>query len=128
MEVTKAMSKKKILLVDDSSLVIKMEKMILPAGYDIVVANDGQEAIQRAIVEQPDLIVMDVNMPHMSGFEACEAIRKEDGTRDIPIIIVTTKGDSKSVETGFAAGCNDYITKPIDSLEFLTKVRNYVSD
>lgn len=124
-----APQRKKILLVDDSSLVIRMEQMIIPSSkYVVTVARDGQEGVQRAITDQPDLIVMDVVMPIMTGFEAVAALRANDETKDIPVIMVTTKGDAKSVEAGFSSGCNDYITKPIDSLELLSKIKNLIGD
>ncbi len=123
------MGRKKILLVDDSSTVIMMEQMILSKNnYDLVTARDGQEGVAKALSEKPDLILMDVMMPRMDGFEACRKIRAENATRSIPVIMVTTRSELSSVETGYASGCNDYVTKPINSLELLSKVKNYLSD
>ncbi len=121
------MSRKKILLVDDSSTVILMEKMILAKGpYDLVVASDGQEGVQKALAEKPDLILMDVMMPRMTGFEACKQLRAQKNTAGTPIILVTTRGEEQSVKSGFDAGCNDYVTKPIDGAALLSKVRGYL--
>jgi PleD family two-component response regulator len=121
--------RKKILVVDDSRTTLFMEQMILrKAPYDLVTAMDGQEALQKAVEEQPDLILMDVVMPRMTGFEACRAIREHSETRSIPIILVTTRGEAENVETGFASGCSDYVMKPIDGVELLAKVRNYVGE
>jgi CheY-like chemotaxis protein len=121
------METKKILLVDDSNTILMMEKMILKKGpYTMVTANNGEEAVMRAEAEQPDLILMDVVMPKMDGFEACRRIRSAAATAAIPIIMVTTRGEENNIETGYAAGCTDYVTKPIDSLELLTKLRNYL--
>jgi CheY-like chemotaxis protein len=123
------MGRKKILLVDDSSTVIMMEQMILSKNnYDLVTARDGQEGVAKALSEKPDLILMDVMMPRMDGFEACRKIRAENSTRSIPVIMVTTRSELTSVETGYASGCNDYVTKPINSLELLSKVKNYLAD
>ena len=123
------MGRKKILLVDDSSTVIMMEQMILSKNnYDLVTARDGQEGVAKALAEKPDLILMDVMMPRMDGFEACRKIRAENSTRSIPVIMVTTRSELTSVETGYASGCNDYVTKPINSLELLSKVKNYLAD
>jgi DNA-binding response OmpR family regulator len=119
------MDRKKILLVDDSSTVLLMEKMILSKSeYDVVTARDGIEGVDKARAERPDLILMDVVMPRMDGFEAVRKLREDDTTRTIPVIMVTTRGELQSVETGYASGCSDYVTKPINGLELLTKVRS----
>ncbi len=119
------MDRKKILLVDDSSTVLLMEKMILSKSeYDVVTARDGMEGVDKARSERPDLILMDVVMPRMDGFEAVRKLREDDTTRSIPVIMVTTRGELQSVETGYASGCSDYVTKPINGLELLTKVRS----
>lgn len=123
------MNRKKILLVDDSATVLMMERMILrKLPYDLVTANDGEEALVKARDEQPDLILMDVVMPRMNGFDACRRIRADESIAATPIIMVTTRGEVPSVETGFESGCNDYVTKPIDTGELLTKLRNYLGD
>src|SRR5512140_2661421 len=119
------MARKKILLVDDSETSLMMSRMILSkANYDIVVAKDGREGVDKAVAEKPDLILLDVVMPKMGGFEACAELRARSETGTIPVIIVTTRGEETNVETGFKAGCNDYITKPVNGLELLSKVRS----
>ncbi len=119
------MSPKKILIVDDSSTVLLMEKMILSTGpYEVVSARDGQEGVEKAQSERPDLILMDVIMPRMDGFEACRRIRAGETTRDIPVIMVSTRGEMQSIERGYESGCSDYVTKPIDRIELLAKVRS----
>jgi len=121
--------RKKILLVDDSRTSLFMESMILRKGpYDLVTAMDGQEAVSKALDERPDLILMDVVMPRMTGFEACRALREREETQGIPVILVTTRGEQENVEIGFASGCSDYVTKPIDGVELLAKVRNFVGE
>jgi CheY-like chemotaxis protein len=121
------MSRKKILIVDDSSTVLLIERMILSKGpYDVVTARDGQEGVEKAQAERPDLILMDVVMPRMDGFEACRRLRDAEATRGIPVIMVSTRGELKSVENGYESGCTDYVTKPINGLELLSKVRSYL--
>jgi DNA-binding response OmpR family regulator len=123
------MPRKKILLVDDSSTILMMEKFILRNGpYDLVTASNGEEAVQKASTERPDLILLDVIMPRMGGFEACRLIREREGTKETPIIMVTTRGEAENVETGWTAGCTDYVTKPINSVELLAKVRSFLGD
>jgi len=117
--------KKKILLVDDSSTVLLMEKMILAKGpYEIVTARDGVEGIAKAKSEQPDVILLDVMMPNLDGLSACAAIRADEATAHIPIVMVTTRGEEHNIETAFRNGCTDYVTKPINGLELLTKLHN----
>lgn len=121
------MERKKILLVDDSNTILMMEKMILNRGpYTMVTASNGHEAVHKATVERPDLILMDIIMPEMDGFEACRQIRSRDEIGAVPIIMVTTRGEEHNIENGFRAGCTDYVTKPIDGVELLSKLRNYL--
>ena len=117
--------KKKVLLVDDSSTVLMMERMILSKGpFEIVTARDGVEAIAKSKSEQPDVILLDVMMPNLDGLSACAAIRAQPETADIPIIMVTTRGEEQNIETAFRNGCTDYVTKPINGLELLAKLQN----
>ena len=115
--------KKKVLLVDDSNTVLMMEKMILSKGpYEVVTARDGAEGVVKARSEQPDVILLDVVMPNLDGLSACAAIRSEPSTAHIPIVMVTTRGEEQNIETAFRNGCTDYVTKPINGLELLTKL------
>ncbi|MBZ5508779.1 MAG: response regulator [Acidobacteriia bacterium] len=118
----------KILLVDDSSTTLLMEQMLFDryTKYNLVTARDGQEAIQKALAEEPDLILMDVVMPKMDGFDACREMRKLEKLRRVPIILVTSRGEPANVEIGFASGCNDYLTKPINGRELLEMVNAYL--
>lgn len=121
------MQRKKILVVDDSKTCLFMESTLLRKGpYDLLTAADGEEAVRKAVSEHPDLILMDVVMPRMTGFEACRELKSRPETRDIPIILVTTRGEGENVETGYEAGCTDYVTKPVDGVELLAKVRDCV--
>ncbi len=121
------MTRKKILLVDDSRTVLLMEQMILKKGpYDVVTATDGSEGLDRAVAERPDLILMDLVMPRMNGLEAVRELRQREATKFIPVIMVTTRGEAESVQAGFESGCNDYLTKPIDSVALLAKVRDHL--
>ncbi len=121
---------KKVLLVDDSTTTLMMEEMILKqrTAYETVTAKDGLDAIARAVEETRDLVLMDVVMPRMNGFEACKRMRLEDSLRTTPIILVTTRGEEEYVEAGFQSGCNDYITKPINSRELVTLLQNYLGE
>jgi len=123
------MSNKKILVVDDSKTAMFMVTTILKREpYDLVTAHDGQQAVEVAVVERPDLILMDVVMPRKTGFEACRELKQREDTKSIPVILVTTRGEGENVETGFESGCNDYVTKPINATELLSKLRNYLGN
>lgn len=123
------MARKRILLVDDSETSLMMARMILSkANYEILVAKDGQAGVETAAREKPDLVLLDVVMPRMNGFEACAALKAQPETQGIPVIMVTTRGEGESVESGFEAGASDYVTKPVNGLELLTKVRSALGD
>lgn len=113
----------RILVVDDSRTSLFMETMILRKHhYEVITASDGAEAVDKAVAEQPDLVLMDVVMPRMTGLEACAELRRREDTREIPVILCTTRGESDNVEAGWAAGCDEYVTKPIKGLDVLLKV------
>jgi len=117
--------KKKVLLVDDSNTVLLMEKMILAKGpFEILVARDGVEGVEKAKSDQPDVILLDVIMPRLDGLAACAAIRADAATAHIPIVMVTTRGEEANIETAFRNGCTDYVTKPINAVELLAKLAN----
>ena len=119
------MPPRKILLVDDSETVLMMEQMILKQDrYQLITARNGKEGVEKALKMRPDLILMDVVMPEMNGFEAVRCLRQQTATQSVPIVMVTTKAEAESMETGYQSGCSDYVTKPIDCTELLTKVRS----
>lgn len=123
------MSKKTVLIVDDSPTALMMNSMLLGRGsYTIASAKDGEEAVQKATQSPPDLIVMDVMMPKMNGIDACRAIRQHEKTHLVPIILITTRGEEEYVAQGFAAGCNDYVTKPVNATELMAKVRSLLGE
>ncbi|MGA3088434.1 MAG: response regulator [Terriglobales bacterium] len=121
---------KKILVVDDSRTALMMERDILErrTKYQCVTAADGQEAVEKAQKEHPDMVLMDVVMPRLNGFEACKMMRQQPSTSQIPIILVTTRSEEFYMEAGFQSGCNDYITKPIDGAELVALVQSYLGE
>lgn len=117
--------RKRILLVDDSTTALMLAEMLLRRfDYVVTMAHDGIEAVEKATLELPDVILMDFIMPRMNGIEACIALRARESTRAIPIILVTTRGDLASIEAAFASGCNEYVTKPLNGPELLSKLRD----
>jgi CheY-like chemotaxis protein len=124
------MASKKILLVDDSKTALMMERAILEkrTSYQCVTASDGLDAVNKATEERPDLVLMDVVMPHMNGFEACKKMRELPATREIPIVLVTTRGEEAYMEAGFTSGCNDYLTKPVNGDELVKLLQSYLGE
>jgi len=100
--------------------------MLAGCGYDIIIARDGEEGVAKAQSERPDLILLDVVMPKMDGIEACRRLRALASTKDIPIIMVTTRSEAANVETSYKNGCNDYVNKPLNNAELLAKVRSFL--
>jgi DNA-binding response OmpR family regulator len=119
--------RKKVLLVDDSETVLMVERVVLGRGpYDIIMARNGEEAVERALAEMPDLILLDVMMPRMNGFEVCKRLRQHEMTKHTPIIFVTTRSEGENVEAGFTYGGTDYVNKPFTGAELLAKLRTYL--
>jgi CheY-like chemotaxis protein len=114
----------KILLVDDSDTALLVGETVFRehTPYKVLTARNGEEAVQKAVAEQPDLILMDVVMPKMDGFTACREIRKQKGLKRMPIVMVTSRGEAANVETGYQSGCDAYLTKPIKATELLELV------
>jgi DNA-binding response OmpR family regulator len=103
---------KKILVVDDEVHIIRiLSDTLTRRGYDVVTGADGREAVELALAEHPDLIFLDVMMPNMSGFEACQVLRRDHGL-EVPIFLLTARGQERDVAEGEAAGATCYLTKP----------------
>ena len=116
----------KIMLVDDSKTMRSIQKGILSQmGHtDLVEACDGQDALSKVFAEKPDLILLDVMMPRMSGFEVCSKLKEDPNTRAIPIMMVTALNELGDIERGVESGTDDFVTKPVNKLELLTRVKS----
>jgi CheY-like chemotaxis protein len=120
--------RKRVLIVDDSPTAVLWQELLLQVdSYETLTAYDGEEGVRMARQELPDLILLDVSMPTMGGLDACRLLRSMPETRDIPILMVTTHSDMENVLAGFNAGCNEYLTKPLERAEYLAKVRSYLN-
>jgi CheY-like chemotaxis protein len=124
------MEKKAVLLVDDSDVALMTGELVLRkiGQFEVRKARNGEEAVEMATADPPDLIVLDVVMPKMGGFDACRALRSHPATRGVPILMATTRGEAHNIEEGFAAGCNDYVTKPLNHTEVAEKLRGLLED
>lgn len=121
------MGKKKILIVDDEEHIHKIVKKILNApGLDLFSAMDGVEAIRQAAEVQPDLILLDINMPHMDGNEVMRDLRKNDATRPIPVIMLTGNGEVIDRMVGYELGVQDYITKPFQMDDLRQRIESVI--
>lgn len=107
--------KKKILLADDEEDIKAVVSLFLQSkGYEVVTAFDGLAAIDMAKTEKPDLILLDVMMPVVNGYEVCERLKADEQTRSIPIVMLSAMAQSESVDKGLSAGAADYVTKPFE--------------
>ena len=114
----------RILVVDDTPANVHILQTRLAAnGYDVVTAADGEEALAAVRDTQPDLILLDVMMPKLSGFEVCRRLRADAATKEVAVLMVTALDQSTDVETAVEAGTDDFITKPINKTELQLRVR-----
>jgi diguanylate cyclase (GGDEF)-like protein/PAS domain S-box-containing protein len=121
-------SKYRLLVVDDLAENIRLMRAILkPAGYDVLAAMDGASALQMAHESAPDLILLDVMMPGMDGYNVCSRLKEDDATRSIPVIFVTAIDDAEAETRGFALGAADFITKPIKLPVVLARVKTHLA-
>ncbi|MBS3102471.1 response regulator [Candidatus Woesearchaeota archaeon] len=119
--------KKKILVVEDEPHISKLVKFILEKnGFEVMQAFVGQEGIEMAKREKPGLIVLDVMMPNMDGFEVAKILTAAKETKDIPIIMLSSAAQFKDKMKGIDSGAIDYITKPFDKDELVAKVKEYI--
>jgi CheY-like chemotaxis protein len=116
-----------ILLVDDLQMFIEIEKEFLQySSVEILTANDGLDALQVIRDKRPDLIFMDIQMPKMDGIACCRAIKSDASIVNIPIVMVTAKGNVEEQNNSYSAGCDEFITKPLDWDYFLTVARSFI--
>lgn len=117
----------KILIVDDSpSQLYALQKAVAKLGHETVTAEDGTEGVEMAKAELPDLILMDVVMPNLNGFQATRAISKDAATAHIPVILVTTKNQETDRVWGMRQGAKGYVTKPIDEKTLVTELQKFL--
>lgn len=114
-----------ILIADDEpNILISLEYLMKREGYHVLLAHDGQEALDLIEHERPQLVLLDVMMPRKNGFEVCQAVRSNEALRDVCIVMLTAKGRDTDVAKGLALGANAYMTKPFSTRELVDKVRD----
>jgi CheY-like chemotaxis protein len=115
--------RKRVLICDDDPVILRLLQVNLEIeGYDVISAHHGEEAVQLALSERPDLVVLDIMMPRMDGYEACQQIKSHDATRDIPIVFLSAKAQQSDIDMGTSFGVTQYLTKPFDPTELLQVV------
>lgn len=120
---------KKILIVDDESDLVETLTFRLEAsGYDIVSAHDGQEGLEKARSEKPDLILLDVMMPKVNGFQVCRELKNDEKTKGIKIVILTAKSQESDKFWGKNVGADGYISKPFEASELLAKIEELLAE
>lgn len=117
----------RVLIADDNQQNRELlEAYLANEGHEILMATDGRETLDTAIAEQPDLILLDIMMPKLSGYEVCEQIKRDPRTKDISVLMVTALKEVGDIEKAVAAGADDFLTKPVHRIELTTRVRSLV--
>lgn len=119
------MPSKKILIVEDEESLLKLESILLSSkGYSVVGVMDGKAALEEVKINRPDLVVLDIMLPEMDGFEVCRRIKENPATSSIPIVMLTAKKSSNDVERGKQSGAEAYITKPFKSAKVIEVIES----
>jgi two-component system, OmpR family, alkaline phosphatase synthesis response regulator PhoP len=115
----------RVLIADDNLQNCELlDAYLADEPYEIAMAYDGQETLAKVAEFQPDLILLDIMMPKLSGYEVCQRLRKDPATRDIPVLMVTALNEMGDIEKAVQAGADDFLTKPVNRLELLTRVKS----
>jgi two-component system, OmpR family, alkaline phosphatase synthesis response regulator PhoP len=122
-----ANASKRILICDDDPVILRLLQVNLELeGYEVLLAHHGEKAIEMAAVERPDLVILDIMMPRMDGYQTLQAIKERDETKDIPIVFLSAKAQHTDVEKGRSFGVEDYLTKPFDPSDLIEVVERLV--
>jgi DNA-binding response OmpR family regulator len=120
--------RKRILVVDDEIYIVHiLEFTLTMEGYEVLTASDGEEALRKVEQDRPDLIVLDIMMPKLDGYEVCRKLREDEDFRSIPVVLLSAKGRPIDRETGLEVGADDYIVKPFSPRRLLEKIRDLLA-
>lgn len=117
------MSKKVLIADDEQNIVISLDFLLRREGFEVLVAADGEEALAKARSERPDLVLLDVMMPKMNGFDVCQALRADPDLASMRVLMLTAKGRDTEVTKGLGLGADAYMTKPFSTKELVAQVR-----
>jgi CheY-like chemotaxis protein len=119
--------KKRVLICDDDPVILRLLQVNLELeGYDVVLAHHGEEAVEVATAEQPDLIILDIMMPRLDGYQTMEKLKVGESTSDIPVLFLSAKAQASDIEQGHEKGVAGYLTKPFDPSELLEVIEELV--
>jgi DNA-binding response OmpR family regulator len=122
------MKKKKILLVDDERDIITLiTPRLIASGYDVITALDGEEALDKAKKEKPDLIILDIMLPKINGYQICDTLKSDLKYKNIPIILFTAKAQDDDIKSGKKVGADAYVTKPFDSTMLMGQIKKFLT-
>ncbi len=118
---------KKILVVDDEEVTVELAKKFLEGhGFEVVTAKNGEEAIEKAIDEHPDLILLDVVLPGLDGFEVCSRIKADKRFEGVPVLMFTARGFDQDIRRGREVGADDYIVKPLSGSALIATIQKHL--
>jgi DNA-binding response OmpR family regulator len=112
-----------VLVIDDDPVIVKLLRVNFELeGFTVITASDGQEGVERAKTDRPDVVISDIMMPAMNGLELVSALKSDANTADLPVLLLSAKAQMADVQRGFELGADDYVTKPFDPIELIDKV------
>ncbi len=118
-----------VLVVDDEpNILLSLEFLMQQAGFSVATAPDAERALELIGQQCPDLLLLDISLPGMSGFDLLERLRADDATRHLPVVMLTAHGREVEKEKGMALGANDYVTKPFSTRELVSRVQTLLAD
>jgi DNA-binding response OmpR family regulator len=123
-----ATAQKRILICDDDPAILRVLQVNLEVeGYEALLAHHGEEALEVAQREKPDLIILDIMMPRLDGYQTCERLKASDDTKQIPVVFLSAKAQASDIEKGKGYGVDDYLTKPFDPDTLISTIERLLS-
>lgn len=123
------MKKNRILVVEDEESLLKLESILLSSkGYNVTGVMDGKSALEEVMANRPDLVILDIMLPEIDGFEVCRRIKENPATSTIPVVMLTAKKNSQDVARGTEVGANAYLTKPFKSAKVIEVIENLLGN
>jgi DNA-binding response OmpR family regulator len=121
------MAQRILIAEDEPSIVMSLEFLLKGAGYEVMIASDGNEALRLAVEQRPDLVLLDIMLPLVNGFEVCRRLRQDAALQHVPILLLTARGRESEIARGMALGASAYMTKPFATQELVRTVGNLLA-